>query len=116
MFIEEKSLAKDTTPLPEEVSSILPEKFQLHYAYPNPFNPQTTISFDLPEETQVEIVVYDLMGREIWKSARISYSPGTYSIVWNGVNHYGQTVGTGIYLIKLNSAKYSATRKVLLMK
>ena len=116
MFIEEKSLAKDTTPPPEEVSSILPEKFQLHYAYPNPFNPQTTISFDLPEETQVEIVVYDLMGREIWKSARISYSPGTYSIVWNGVNHYGQTVGTGIYLIKLNSAKYSATRKVLLMK
>ncbi|MFH1213190.1 MAG: hypothetical protein V1681_03825, partial [Candidatus Neomarinimicrobiota bacterium] len=65
------------------------DEFSILKAYPNPFNPKTTISFDLPEEAKVEIVVYDLMGREIWKSAKTHYSAGTYSIVWNGTNHSG---------------------------
>ncbi|HQM37101.1 MAG TPA: hypothetical protein PKV79_09715, partial [Candidatus Marinimicrobia bacterium] len=52
--------------------------YALHRAYPNPFNPKTTFRFDLPEETHVEIVVYDLMGREVWKSAKTHYSAGTY--------------------------------------
>lgn len=90
--------------------------YALHRAYPNPFNPRTTIAFDLPEEARVEIVVYDLMGREVWKSAKANYSPGTYSVVWNGTNHSGQSVGTGVYLVRLNSAKFTATQKILLMK
>lgn len=100
--------------IPEE--KVVPQQFALKPAYPNPFNPRTTIAFDLPEEARVEIVVYDLMGREVWKSARANYSPGTYSVVWNGVNHAGQPVGTGMYLVRLNSNKYTATQKVLLMK
>jgi len=92
------------------------DDFKLFQNYPNPFNSKTTISFDLPEEAQVEIVVFDLMGREIWKSAKTNYSPGTYSVVWNGMNKSGQPAGTGVYLVRLNSLKYSATQKVLLMK
>jgi len=90
--------------------------YALHRAYPNPFNPKTTFRFDLPEETHVEIVVYDLMGREVWKSAKTHYSAGTYSVVWNGVNQSGQPVGTGMYIVRLKSLRYSATQKVLLMK
>ena len=90
--------------------------YALHRAYPNPFNPKTTFRFDLPEETHVEIVVYDLMGREVWKSAKTHYSAGTYSVVWNGVNQSGQPVGTGMYIVRLKSPRYSATQKVLLMK
>jgi len=56
------------------------------------------------------------MGREVWKSAKTNYSAGTYSIIWNGVNQSGQPVGTGIYIVRLNSTKYTATQKVLLMK
>lgn len=99
-----------------EKTAIIPRKFALKSAYPNPFNPKTTISFNLPEEAQVEIIIYDLMGREVWKSAKTSYSAGTYSVIWSGTNHSGQSVSTGIYLIRLNSPKYCATRKVLLIK
>ena len=99
-------------PLPEKAEVLLAD----HRIYPNPFNPKTTISFDLPEQTVVEIIVYDLMGREVWKSAKTNYYAGTYSVIWNGVNHSGQPVGTGIYLVRLNSNKYTATQKVLLMK
>jgi len=107
MYAEEKALAKGTIHPQEETVSLIPDKFCLHRAYPNPFNPKTTISFDLPKEAPVEIVVYDLMGREIWKTAMTKYAAGTHSIVWNGTNHARQPVGTGIYLIRLNSPKYS---------
>jgi parallel beta-helix repeat protein len=116
MYEVEKVLAKGSTPPQEESVSLFPEKFKLYRAFPNPFNPKTKISFDLPEEARVEIVIYDLMGREIWKSARRHYAAGTYSVIWNGTNHSGQPVGTGMYLVRLNSAKYNATQKVLLMK
>jgi len=109
-----REMSGETTPEAETVA--IPQQFALKPAYPNPFNPKTTIAFDLPEETRVEILVYDLMGREVWKSAKTNYSAGTYSVVWNGVNHSGQPVGTGMYLVRLNSNKYTATQKVLLMK
>lgn len=94
----------------------IPQKYALYQNYPNPFNPKTTIAFDLPEEAKVEIIIYDLMGREVWRTNKTNYTAGTHSIVWNGTNHAGQPVGTGIYLIRLNSRKYSAAQKVLLMK
>lgn len=75
-----------------------------------------TISFDLPQDAKVEIVVYDLMGREIWKAAKTNCVAGTHSIVWNGTNRAGQLVGAGLYLVRLNYYKFSATQKVLLMK
>jgi len=99
-------------PLPEQTEVIIAD----HRIYPNPFNINTTVAFDLPEEAGVEIIVYDLMGREVWKSAKINYSAGTYSVIWHGVNQSGQPVGTGMYLVRLNSTKYNATQKVLLMK
>jgi len=113
---ENVSLAKSTVTQLELEAPDIPAVYALKNCYPNPFNPKTKISFDLPEEARVEIIVYDLMGHEVWKSARTHYSAGTYSIVWNGVNHSGQPVGTGIYLVRLNSAKYNATQKILLMK
>ncbi|MDD5062854.1 MAG: T9SS type A sorting domain-containing protein [Candidatus Marinimicrobia bacterium] len=99
-----------------ETTKTATQEFKLCQNYPNPFNPKTTISFDLPEEARVEIVVYDLIGREIWQSTRTSYPAGTHSLVWNGTTKSGQPVGTGVYLVRLNSPKYSATQKVLLIK
>ncbi len=113
---ENVSLAKSTVTRLDLEAPDIPKVFALENCYPNPFNSKTTITFDLPEEARVEIIVYDLMGREVWKSARTHYSAGTYSVIWNGANHTGQPVGTGMYLVRLNSAKYNATQKVLLMK
>jgi len=116
MYEQEKALGRETTPPEEPFSSLVSDKFQLYKAYPNPFNPRTAISFNLPEETRIEIVVYDLVGREIWKSAKTNYAAGSHSVIWNGTDRAGRPVGTGMYIVKLNSNKYSATQKVLLMK
>ena len=94
----------------------IPTSFNLNPAYPNPFNPKTTISFDLPEKANVEVAIYDLNGREVWNTGRLNFSIGTHSLTWNGTNHSGQPVGTGVYLIRFNSNRYSATQKVVLMK
>lgn len=94
----------------------LPHNFNIYPIYPNPFNATTNIRFDVPEETLVEIIVYDLMGREVWKSAKTNYNAGTYSMTWNGVTRSGRPVGTGMYFVKMNSTKYTATQKILLLK
>ena len=84
--------------------------------YPNPFNPSTTISFALPEEAEVEIIIYDLLGRKVWEQARMSYAAGNHTVTWQGVNKAGQKVSTGTYIVRLKSEKFQATQKILLMK
>ncbi|MGC9365411.1 MAG: T9SS type A sorting domain-containing protein, partial [Fidelibacterota bacterium] len=99
-----------------EIAAILPGKFQLKPNYPNPFNPTTNISFALPEACDVRIAIYDLTGREIWRSAKTGYAAGNHTLSWNGVNQSGANVVSGIYLVRMVTPKYSATQRILLMK
>jgi len=84
--------------------------------YPNPFNPSTNISFALPEESSVQITIFDLTGREIWRSVKTSYAAGNYTLTWNGVNQSGANVVSGIYLVRMVTSKYTATQRIVLMK
>jgi tetratricopeptide (TPR) repeat protein len=99
-----------------EVVSILPEKIELKPNYPNPFNPTTNIAFALPEAAKVQILIYDLTGREIWRSSKTSYPAGNHTLAWNGVNQAGESVVSGIYMVRMITPKYSATQRILLMK
>jgi len=99
-----------------EVVSILPDKFELKPNYPNPFNPTTNISFALPEASNVQITIFDLTGREIWRSTKTSYAAGNYTITWNGVNQSGANVVSGIYIVRMVTPKYTATQRIILMK
>jgi len=110
-----KPIAFQKDPEPEVVS-ILPDKFELKPNYPNPFNPTTNIAFTLPEESSVQIIIYDLTGREIWRSAKTGYAAGYYTISWNGVNQSGGSVVSGIYLVRMVTPKYTATQRIVLMK
>ena len=85
-------------------------------ANPNPFNPSTNLTFNLPEEANVGIVIYDLLGRKVWEQARMSYTAGKHTVTWQGVNKAGQKVSTGTYIVRLQSEKFNATQKILLMK
>jgi flagellar hook assembly protein FlgD len=98
------------------VVSILPEKIELKPNYPNPFNPTTNIAFALPEAAKVQILIYDLTGREIWRSSKTSYPAGNHTLAWNGVNQAGESVVSGIYMVRMITPKYSATQRILLMK
>jgi hypothetical protein len=92
---------------------VLPQNFKIS-AYPNPFNSEIRIEFDMPEieKKEFRVVIFDLLGRKIWQGQKISST----SIVWNGTDCSGQAVGNGIYLIEIVSKNFSATRKVTLMK
>ncbi len=104
----------------DELAAI-PGEFALHQNYPNPFNPSTAIRFDLPEATTVTIMVYDMLGREVYTHTAIEET-GYRSVTWQGRDRAGRSLPSGIYLYRLlaipaeGGQAYIATRKMLLLK
>jgi hypothetical protein len=94
----------------------IPEDYALHYNYPNPFNPVTTMLYDLPETGHTRLIIYDLLGREVHVLIDKVMDPGYYSTQWNGRNQHGQTVGAGVYFYQIQSNGFIQTRKMLLLK
>ena len=89
----------------------IPKSFALHQAYPNPFNPTTTIQFDLPEDTYVLLEVYDISGRLIKELQNYNMQAGYHSIVWNATMY-----SSGIYFVRLHAGDYISTQKLMLIK
>ncbi|MCK4695139.1 MAG: T9SS type A sorting domain-containing protein, partial [Candidatus Cloacimonetes bacterium] len=104
-------------PLVSVDEAILDES--VFYNYPNPFNPSTTISFNLTAEVgeDAEISIYNMKGQKI-KSFPISQFTNSpvNQITWNGTDENNQPVSSGIYFYKLRSGKFEVSRKMLLMK
>ncbi|MBI9030410.1 T9SS type A sorting domain-containing protein [bacterium] len=94
----------------------IPQQTRLHNAYPNPFNPSTTISYTLKEAGNVKIEVFDIKGRKIWDKSVTHDLPGLHSIVWNGLNNKGKEVASGLYYCRLSSGNYRETNKMVLLK
>ena len=88
----------------------------LNQNFPNPFNPTTTISFVLPEETFVSLSVYDAGGRMVVNLVNETLSAGYKTIVWDGKNADGRTLTTGVYFYQLKTGKNVLTKKMLLLK
>ena len=94
----------------------IPGKYCLHQNYPNPFNPTTTICFSVPKKVNVQLVIYDIMGREIQTLVDNIYTPGWYKVDWSGKTTFGELVGTGIYLAVFRAGDYSKIIKMTYMK
>ena len=101
---------------PIEAGTILPAITQLHQNHPNPFNPTTTISFDLVNAGKVTLNVYNIKGGLIRTLASGNYPVGLSSIVWDGKNKNNKFVSSGIYFYKLNTENYEETKKMMLLK
>ena len=97
-------------------AEIIPLKFQLHNAYPNPFNPITTLRYDLPEQATVNIIIYDIMGREVRTLVNTIQDAGFKSIIWNATNDYGKPVSAGVYLYQIQAGEFVQTKKMVLLK
>ena len=99
---------------------LLPRVFTLSQNHPNPFNPSTTISFEIPGTASarrpVELIVYDLRGRHVKTLIDSDLAPGTHMIHWNGSDEHGLSVASGIYLYKLNAGGETHTRKMTILK
>ena len=85
--------------------------------YPNPFNPTTTISFSIHEESEVELSIYNIKGQKIKSLLNDQIPTGEHSIIWNGDDDFGNSVSSGVYLYKLNvNGKTEVVKKCLLLK
>jgi hypothetical protein len=95
---------------------LIPDVFALHQNYPNPFNPITTLRYDLPEYANVNIVIYDLMGRHVRTLVNQTQDAGFKSVIWNATNDYGKPVSAGVYLYQIRAGEFVQTRKMVLLK
>ena len=84
------------------IDNIMPLEFSLSKAYPNPFNPTVNIDFSIPEAADVNINIFDLMGRLIFTHKQNFNNPGEYKFKWNGLSYDGIPIASGIYLININ--------------
>lgn len=111
------SLAKEIDEESKEITeeTLFPEKFALHPVYPNPFNLSTTIMFDLPEASKIELKIYDILGREVWSwpQNNSELPDGNHRIIWNVLNRSDNVLPSGVYFIKFWSDQFQATQKVI---
>ena len=96
--------------------AVLPESFALHANYPNPFNPTTTISYDLPEQSQITLGIYDILGKQIKTLINQSQDAGSKIAIWDGTDNLGRQVSAGVYLYQIQAGAFTQTRKMLLLK
>lgn len=105
------------TAVEDEGGLALPTRFTVSQNRPNPFNPQTTIEYALPEDANVTIVIYDAMGQEVVRLANGVHRPaGRYSVVWDSLDAAGQPVASGTYLYRIDTGKERGVKKMLLVR
>ena len=97
-------------------SSNVPQQFVLYPNYPNPFNPVTTIRYDLSKESFVDITIYDMLGNVVNNLIYTNQSSGYKSIQWNATNNIGAPVSAGVYLYKIKAGDLVETKKMILLK
>ena len=93
-----------------------PNKFSLYQNYPNPFNPVTRINYGLPIQGNVNITIYDMIGRVVKTLINDQQTDGYKSVQWNAANNAGQPVSAGLYIYTIQAGDFRQTRKMVLLK
>jgi len=95
----------------QHISSQVPQSFFLHQNYPNPFNPVTKIKFDIPNQSIVKLIIYDLLGREVTTLVNKQLKPGSYEVDWDGTSY-----ASGVYFYTLLTNDFVETKRMVLLK
>jgi hypothetical protein len=94
----------------------LPQIFRLYHNYPNPFNPETVIRYDLPQPTEVILTVYNSLGQKVKTLVDREQIAGTHTVTWDGLNDNGVRVVSGVYFFQLHAGDYIKTRKMVVVR
>lgn len=94
----------------------IPNEFTINQAFPNPFNPMTSIRYGLPRQSQVHIVIFDITGRQIVNYLESEKAPGWHDFKWVGIDQFGEIVGTGIYIVRIQAGPLVKTQKITFLK
>ena len=104
------------TDVASESESEIPERITLHQNFPNPFNPSTTIRFDIAAAADVSVVVFDVLGREIATLVDRRIAAGSHSVTWDGLSDAGRAVPSGTYVVRVQSGDERSSRTMTLIK
>ena len=112
-----ETMSQPCLPQPSAVSEDTPQpRTVLAPAWPNPFNPQTVLGFDLPAPAVVELTIHDLKGRHVRTLWNTEAPAGMTSLIWNGTDDNGRRLGSGVYFVYLDTGSHRETLKVALIK
>ena len=115
-YSDTSQLCVDRSNLSFIKNDFIPYYYTLHQNHPNPFNPVTTLHYDLPEDAMVNITIYDMMGRVVSNLVNSQQNAGYKSIQWNATNNTGQPVSAGLYLYTIQAGEFRQTKKMVLLK
>lgn len=94
----------------------IPNDFALNQNFPNPFNPETQIAFQMPEAGNLSLIIYNTLGQQVRVLEQGPMEAGFHRVVWDGRNEIGRQVSSGIYLLRMHSGQFNTVRKMLLLK
>ena len=106
----------DGTLSSDDFSGSVPSNFRLEQNFPNPFNPQTRFNYTLPESGNIELGVYDAVGRRIYAFYNGYQQAGSHNVLWTGVDQSYNSVPSGIYFYRLKTETTTITKKMVLTK
>ena len=106
----------NTTIMNVEENELYPISFTISQNYPNPFNPNTTINYEVFNDSKVNIEVFDISGRTVKELINDYHNIGKYTIDWNAVDDNGQKVSAGLYFYSISTEYFTETKKMILLK
>jgi hypothetical protein len=106
----------DITDVPGGQDENLPGQYALTGNYPNPFNPSTTIQYSLPEQAEVRIVIYNVMGQRVKTLVEGVQGAGEWEAYWDGRDESGNQTASGIYFYRMTASDFVETKKMILLK
>ena len=107
---------KESTPVNEDNNPLLPKEFALKQNSPNPFNPSTDISFALPQESDVLLVIYNLLGEKVRTLVNERLRAGVHHVTFDSRDNNGRQVASGIYFYKIKANDFTNSKKMMLLK
>ena len=112
----EMTMTKDFTFVSSDNSASRPCFFLLNKNYPNPFNPTTTITYEIPYTVYVQLSIYDVLGRHVKRLVDEQKSAGQFKISWDATNDTGEQVAAGLYFCRMEAEDFIQTRKMMLVR
>ena len=94
----------------------IPQKFKITQAYPNPFNPNITIDYNIKEDSRLSLNVYNQLGKHVKTLFDEYQSKGSKSIKWDATNHRNESVSAGLYIFTMQTGNFRQTKKIVLLK
>jgi hypothetical protein len=100
----------------DDNETVTPLDWSLAPNYPNPFNPETLISYTVPQQANVKLIIYNVLGQRIRTLVDRQITPGTHSVIWNGISDQGIPVSSGLYIMSMTSGTTNLSQKMVLLR